>query len=60
MGVPEGKGKEREEGKTRPTCVIVDEVDGAAGGGDSVRWDAWLSEDERPRIRMTNESLTYD
>ncbi|GJN87911.1 hypothetical protein Rhopal_000866-T1 [Rhodotorula paludigena] len=35
MGVPEGKGKEREEGKTRPTCVIVDEVDGAAGGGDS-------------------------
>lgn len=41
MGVPEGKGKgrekEREDGRTRPTCVIVDEVDGAAGGGESVR-----------------------
>ncbi|BGP37138.1 Chromosome transmission fidelity protein 18 [Rhodotorula kratochvilovae] len=39
MGVPEGKGKgrerEREEGRARPTCVIVDEVDGAAGGGES-------------------------
>ncbi|GAA5854527.1 hypothetical protein JCM9279_000830 [Rhodotorula babjevae] len=39
MGVPEGKGKgrdkEREDGRTRPTCVIIDEVDGAAAGGDS-------------------------
>ncbi|GAA5979308.1 hypothetical protein JCM10908_002874 [Rhodotorula pacifica] len=30
-----GKAKALEEGKNRPTCVIVDEIDGAAGGGES-------------------------
>ena len=32
-----GKAKAHEEGRNRPTCVIVDEIDGAAGGGESVR-----------------------
>lgn len=32
-----GKAKAVEEGRNRPTCVIVDEIDGAAGGGESVR-----------------------
>lgn len=31
-----GKAKASEDGKTRPTCVIIDEIDGAAGGGESV------------------------
>ncbi|BGP29547.1 Chromosome transmission fidelity protein 18 [Rhodotorula toruloides] len=30
-----GKEKEREEGGVRPTCVVVDEIDGAGGGGDT-------------------------
>ena len=32
-----GKAKSQEEGRNRPTCVIVDEIDGAAAGGESVR-----------------------
>ncbi|GAA5862595.1 hypothetical protein JCM8547_002120 [Rhodosporidiobolus lusitaniae] len=30
-----GKGKGREGGTKRPTCVVIDEVDGAGGGGES-------------------------
>ncbi|GAA5965764.1 hypothetical protein JCM8115_000918 [Rhodotorula mucilaginosa] len=30
-----GKAKAHEEGRNRPTCVVVDEIDGAAGGGES-------------------------
>ncbi|BGO89065.1 Chromosome transmission fidelity protein 18 [Rhodotorula toruloides] len=30
-----GKEREREEGAVRPTCVVVDEIDGAGGGGDT-------------------------
>ncbi|GAA5879108.1 hypothetical protein JCM3774_005574 [Rhodotorula dairenensis] len=30
-----GKAKAAEDGRNRPTCVIVDEIDGAAGGGES-------------------------
>ncbi|KWU40983.1 P-loop containing nucleoside triphosphate hydrolase protein, partial [Rhodotorula sp. JG-1b] len=30
-----GKAKSHEEGRNRPTCVIVDEIDGAAAGGES-------------------------
>ncbi|BGP22340.1 hypothetical protein Rt10032_c07g3187 [Rhodotorula toruloides] len=30
-----GKEREREEGGVRPTCVVVDEIDGAGGGGDT-------------------------
>ena len=32
-----GKAKAHEEGRNRPTCVVVDEIDGAAGGGEAVR-----------------------
>lgn len=37
------KAKAHEEGRNRPTCVIVDEIDGAAGGGESVRPAAFAS-----------------
>ncbi|EMS21920.1 chromosome transmission fidelity protein [Rhodotorula toruloides NP11] len=30
-----GKEREREEGAVSPTCVVVDEIDGAGGGGDT-------------------------
>ncbi|GAA6038469.1 hypothetical protein JCM8097_004581 [Rhodosporidiobolus ruineniae] len=34
VGKDKGKGKIRDEAP-RPTCVVVDEIDGAGGGGDS-------------------------
>lgn len=27
----------------KPICVVIDEIDGAAGGGDTVRWLASFS-----------------
>lgn len=54
-----GKAKASEEGRSRPTCVVVDEIDGAAGGGESVRrslvlWLLWAAADPTASDRASS------
>ena len=53
------KEKKGGEGGARPTCVIVDEIDGAANGGDTVRSSLLLSGegDELIRTREGKQSF---
>ena len=41
----------------RPTCVVIDEIDGASGGGDTVRVSQVLLNDGR-RVSHGNRALS--